>query len=67
MPEKTEAQKRAQKAYMEKFARIELRTTEEQREAARQHAASRGESLNAFINRAIAETMQRDGAAEADG
>ena len=31
MAEKTEAQKRAQKAYMEKFVRIEVRMTPEQR------------------------------------
>jgi hypothetical protein len=29
--------------------------------AMRDHAQSRGESLNGFVNRAIAETLERDG------
>ena len=60
MHEKTEAQKRAQKAYMEKFARVELRVTPDRREKIRAHAEAQGESLNAFINRAIDETMRRE-------
>ena len=63
MPEKTEAQKRAQKAYMGKFARVELRMTQEKRDAIQAHAEARGESVNAFVGRAIEETMQRDNAA----
>lgn len=61
--EKTEAQKRAQKAYMEKFVRVEFRTTSEKRSIIQTHAEARGESVNGFINRAISETMERDGAA----
>ena len=34
---------------------------------ARDHAAARGESLNGFINRAIAEAMERDCAAAEPG
>lgn len=60
MPEKTEAQKRAQKNYMEKFAVARVRMEREQYEAVQAHAAAQGESVNAFINRAISETMQRD-------
>lgn len=63
MPEKTPAQKRAQKAYMEKFARVEIRMTVEKQAAVKAHAESRGESVNTFIGRAIDEAMQRDGAA----
>lgn len=63
MPEKTEAQKRAQKAYMEKFARVELRMTQEKRNAVQAHAEAHSESVNGFINRAIEETMERDNAA----
>ena len=63
MPEKTEAQKRAQKAYIGKFARVELRMTQEKREAVQAHAEAHSESVNGFINRAIEETMQRDKAA----
>ncbi len=61
MPEKTDAQKRAQKAYMEKFARVEIRMNAEQRTAIQAHAEAHSESVNGFINRAIAETMERDG------
>lgn len=60
MAEKTEAQKRAQKAYMGKFVRVEIRMTPEDREAAQVHAEAHGESVNGFINRAIAETIERD-------
>lgn len=63
MPEKTEAQKRAQKAYMGKFARVELRMTQEKRDAVQAHAEAHSESVNGFINRAIEETMERDKAA----
>jgi len=60
MAEKTEAQKRAQKSYMSKFIRLEFRATLEQRDTIRAHAAARGESVNAFIGRAIQEAMERD-------
>ena len=61
MPEKTEAQKRAQKNYMDKFVRVEIRMTAEQREEVQAHAEAQGDSTNGFINRAISETMERDG------
>lgn len=60
MPKKTPAQKRAQKAYIEKFARVEIRVTTEKQEKIKEHAEVRGESVNAFITRAIDETMERD-------
>lgn len=60
MPEKTPAQKKAQKNYMEKFARLEIRATKEERDVIQAHAAAQGESVNAFIKRAIQETMERD-------
>lgn len=50
MPEKTEAQKRAQKNYMDKFVRVEIRMTAEQREEVQAHAEAQGESTNGFIN-----------------
>ena len=65
MAGKTDAQKRAQKAYMEGFARVEIRMTTQQRAAVQAHAETHGESVNGFINRAIAETMERDSAAHA--
>ena len=63
MPEKTEAQKRAQKAYMEKFAVARVRMEREKYDAVQAHAEARSESVNGFINRAIEETMERDKAA----
>lgn len=60
MAEKTEAQKRAQRAYMEKFVRVEIRMSPEQRDVVQAHAGALEESVNGFINRAIKETMERD-------
>ena len=60
MPEKTPAQKKAQKNYMVKFARLEIRATKEERDVIQAHAAAQGESANAFIGRAISEAMERD-------
>ncbi len=66
MAEKTEAQKRAQKAYMEKFVRVEVRMTADERDAIKTHSEARGESVNGFITRAISETMARDKADTGD-
>ena len=63
MGEKTEAQKRAHKKYMEKFVEVKVRMTPERRSAVQAHAEGRGESTTAFINRAIDEAMERDNAA----
>lgn len=63
---KTEAQKRAQKAYMSRFVEIKVRMTPERRKSVQEHAASQGESTTAFINRAIDETIQRDNAPAGD-
>ena len=50
----------------EKLDRVNLTMPKGQKEAIKAHAEARGESLNAFINRAITETMERDGAATED-
>ena len=60
MPEKTDAQKRAQKKYMEKLARVEITMTPEKRQRLQDHAAATGESVNTFVNRAIDEAMERE-------
>lgn len=60
MPKKTDAQKRAQKAYISKFVRVEIRIDIEKQTAIKNHATAHGESVNAFICRAIRETMERD-------
>lgn len=60
MAEKTEAQKRAQRKYMEKFVVAKARMVPEQYEIVKAHAETRDGSINGFINRAISETMERD-------
>ena len=44
----------------EKLDRINLTVPKGQKDAIKAHADSTGESVNAFINRAISETMERD-------
>ena len=65
MAEKTEAQKKAQQKYMEKFAVARVRMDREKYDAVQAHAEAQGESVSGFINRAIDETMERDNAAPA--
>lgn len=57
---KTAAQKKAQENYMEKFDIVRVRVEKGKKESIKSHAASQGESVNAFVNRAIDETMERD-------
>ena len=45
---------------MEKFVRVEIRMDQAKRDAIQSHAEGRGESVNAFINRAIDNQMERD-------
>ena len=42
------------------YDRINLTMQKNKKEVIQNHAEERGESTNAFINRAINETMQRD-------
>lgn len=58
--QKTEAQKRAQKAYMSNFCEVKVRMTPDRRELVKAHAEKMEESTTEFINRAIDETMKRD-------
>ena len=60
MSEKTVAQKKAQQKYMDKFAVARVRMEREKYNIVQSHAESKGESVNAFINRAIDETMERE-------
>ena len=62
MSEKTPAQKKAQRKYMENRATIQIVTSIERREAIKAHATALGESVNGFIGRAIDEAMERDNA-----
>lgn len=50
----------------EKLDRVNLTMPKGQKETIKAHAEAQGESLNAFINRAITETMERDGTATED-
>lgn len=60
---KTEAKKRADAKYDAKhFKTLGLRVKIEEAEKITTHANSYGESVHAFLMRAVAEQMQRDGA-----
>ncbi len=54
------AQRKATDKYLEKFDEMKIRVPAGQKAAVKAHAEAQGESLNAFINRAITETMERD-------
>lgn len=57
----SEAQRKAVAKYNAKaYDRIELKVKKGEKDKLKLHAESRGESLNGFINRAIAETVSRD-------
>lgn len=58
----SKAQQKAVNKYMrEKYDRVNLTMIPKgKKEKVGEHAKSRGESLNGFINRAIDETMERD-------
>lgn len=44
----------------EKLDRVNLTMPKGRKDELKDHASARGESVNAFINRAITETMERD-------
>lgn len=56
----TEARKRANKKYNDKFAEVKIRMIPERKIFVQEHAAAMNESTTAFINRAINETIERD-------
>lgn len=59
----TKAQQRAVNKYMkDNYDRVNLTLPKGQKERIKAHAESRGESVNAFINRAISETLEREAA-----
>lgn len=61
-----EVSKAATNKYRAKFSMIQIRVQQEERDRIAEHAASRGESMNAFIKRAVRETMERDNAESGD-
>lgn len=57
----SEAQRKAVAKYnAANYDRVELRLEKGRKQTVQNHASGQGESLNAFINRAITETMERD-------
>ena len=57
----SDSQKRAVAKYnAANYDRIELRVEKGKKDIIKAHAEKRGESVNAFINRAIDEAMERD-------
>ena len=61
----SKAQQRATANYVKKtYDRIEAKVAKGQKEVIQAHAEAQGESMNAFINRAITETMERDSSGE---
>ena len=44
----------------QKYDRVTVMLPHGEKEALKEHAAANGESVNAFINRAIQEAMERD-------
>ena len=50
---KTEAEKKANKKYLEKLDVIYLRLTPEEKEQISSYAKSKGESVNSFVIRAV--------------
>lgn len=57
----TKAAQRAVAKYMkENYDEIKVRMPKGKREIVKAHATTRGESVNAFINRAIDRTMEED-------
>lgn len=61
----TEAQKKSAKKWdAANLDRLSIALPKGQKELIKAHAADRGESVNAFIGRAIDETIKRDQATE---
>lgn len=56
----SEAQRKATEKYLGKLDEIRIRMPKGRKEEIKAHAEGRGESVNAFINRAIDETMERE-------
>lgn len=56
----SEARLRATKKYQDKFDRVQIRVTHEEKEAIEKHAEAIGESVNTFVRRAVSEAIERD-------
>ena len=56
----SEAQKRANDKWRAKFIEVRFRVTPEKKIMIDEHAKQSGESVTAFLNRAVDEAMERD-------
>ncbi len=63
----SEARLRASKKYHEKLDDVKFRVPAGEREIIQAHARQTGESTNAFLYRAVKETMERDKVAYLEG
>ena len=57
------AQRKATDKYLEKFDEMRVRVPAGRKAVIKAHTEAQGESLNGFIIRAMAETIERDNAA----
>lgn len=58
----SKAQQKAVAKYMKNnYDELKIRVTKGRKDIIKAHAEKNGESVNGFVNRAIDETMQRDG------
>lgn len=64
MAPKSAAQKKAQKTYIGKFSRIEIRVTPEERIDILSHATAAGQSNQQYILQAVLERMEREKAGD---
>lgn len=65
MPASKANQRAVNKYKKNNYDRIEITAPKGRRDEIKAHAEAHGESVNGFINRAISEAMERDGAAPA--
>lgn len=56
----SEARKRANQKYLDRFVEVKVRMSQEERVTLQEHAAAMGESTTGFVKRAIQEAMARD-------
>lgn len=64
MPASKAQQKAVAKYMKDNYDELKVRVPKGDKDKIKNHAESKGESLNGFIKRAIDETMQRDGSGD---
>ena len=56
----SEARRKANDKWRAKFLEVRFRVSKEKKELIQSHAADQGESVNAFLNRAVDEAIAKD-------